>query len=120
MLSAPAGEVAGERMLRHRVLVQAANYAVYPLQIVLLIPFMRLGERVTGAAHMPLSAAAIVGAFMSGIGHAFPTLSLALAHASLGWALCAVPAALAIYAVTKPVMARVAVRMAAGDTPSVT
>lgn len=172
MLSAPAGEGAGEGMLRRRVVVpllavlrqgvtprrlaacvavgavigtfpvigtttalcaaiavafrlnqvaiQAANYAVYPLQIVLLIPFMRLGERVTGAEHLPLTSSAIVAAFMSGFGHAFRTLSIALAHAALGWALCAIPAALALYAVMRPVMARVGARLAAGSTPSVT
>ena len=104
----------------NQVAIQAANYAVYPLQIVLLIPFMRLGERVTGAEHLPLTSSAIVAAFMSGFSHAFRTLSIALAHAALGWALCAIPAALALYAFMRPVMARVAARLAAGSTPSVT
>ena len=167
MLSFPAGEGAGEGMLRRRVVVpllavlrqgvtprrlaacvavgavigtfpvigtttalcaaiavafrlnpvaiQAANYAVYPLQIVLLIPFMRLGERVTGAEHLPLTSAAIVEAFLSGFGHAFRTLSIALAHATLGWALCAVPATLTLYVVARPVIARVASRRATAD-----
>ena len=101
------------------VAIQAANYAVYPLQIALFIPFMRLGERVTGAEHLPLTSSAVVAAFMSGFGHAFRTLSTALVHATLGWTLCAVPATLALYAVARPVIARVASRRAAAGTPGV-
>ena len=39
--------------------IQIVNYFVYPLQIVLLIPFFRLGEKLFGAPRLPLSAAEI-------------------------------------------------------------
>jgi steroid 5-alpha reductase family enzyme/uncharacterized protein (DUF2062 family) len=35
--------------------IQVINYFVYPLQIALLIPFFRLGERLFRAPHLPLS-----------------------------------------------------------------
>src|SRR6202451_1966790 len=35
--------------------IQIVNYFVYPLQIGLLIPFFRLGERLFRAPHLPLS-----------------------------------------------------------------
>ena len=35
--------------------IQIVNYFVYPLQIALLIPFFRLGEKLFGAPHLPLS-----------------------------------------------------------------
>ena len=33
--------------------IQIVNYFVYPLQIALLIPFFRLGEKLFGAPHLP-------------------------------------------------------------------
>src|ERR1700693_2401253 len=35
--------------------IQIVNYFVYPLQIALLIPFFRLGEKLFGAPPLPLS-----------------------------------------------------------------
>jgi uncharacterized protein (DUF2062 family) len=35
--------------------IQLVNYFVYPLQIALLIPLFRLGEKLFGARHLPLS-----------------------------------------------------------------
>lgn len=104
----------------NQVAIQAANYAVYPLQLALLIPFVRLGERVTGAARLPLSLSSIVAAFTSDFGHAVWTFSTALVHAALGWTLCAVPAFLLLYLVLRPVMARVAARRRAANAPPVT
>jgi uncharacterized protein (DUF2062 family) len=77
--------------------MQVANYLAYPLQLALLIPFIRLGERLFGAPRLPLSLEAIVeatranllgaiGLFWTSIWHAFvvwliaaPLLSAALA-----------------------------------------
>src|SRR5580692_9953689 len=35
--------------------IQIVNYFIYPLQIALLIPFFRVGEKLFGAPHLPLS-----------------------------------------------------------------
>ena len=101
----------------NQVAIQAANYAVYPLQLALLIPFVRLGEHVTGAARLPLALTSIVAAFTSDFGHALWTFSTALLHAALGWALCAVPACLMLYLVLRPVMTHVAASRAASSPP---
>ncbi len=34
--------------------IQIVNYFVYPLQIALLIPFFRVGEKLFGVEHLPL------------------------------------------------------------------
>ena len=39
--------------------IQLVNYFVYPLQVAFLIPFFRLGEKLFGAQHLPLSVAQI-------------------------------------------------------------
>src|ERR1700752_5013056 len=39
--------------------VQLVNYFLYPLQIALLIPFFRLGEKLFRAPHLPLSVSQI-------------------------------------------------------------
>ena len=42
------------------VLIQIANNLVYPLQLLLLIPFVQAGQRLFGQPPMPLSAGQIV------------------------------------------------------------
>src|SRR5499433_449831 len=39
--------------------IQIVNYFVYPLQIALLLPFFRLGERLFHAPHLPISVSQI-------------------------------------------------------------
>ena len=39
----------------NQVAIQITNYAVYPLQFVLLIPFFRMGEKIFGAKEIPLN-----------------------------------------------------------------
>src|SRR5713101_5645003 len=39
--------------------IQIVNYVVYPLQIALLIPFFRIGERLFGAPHFALPVAQV-------------------------------------------------------------
>src|SRR5271157_3476590 len=35
--------------------IQIVNYFLYPLQIALILPFFRLGERIFRAPHLPIS-----------------------------------------------------------------
>ena len=99
------------------VAMQVGNYAVFPLQIVLLLPFVRLGERLLGAASVPLTPEGMAAAFQSGLLHALTTLSGALAHAVVGW-LAAVPAAAVVLALgLRPLLRRA--RAFAPAAPSV-
>ena len=46
--------VAGVWLRLNQPLIQLVNYLVYPLQILLLIPFYRAGERLFGAEPVPI------------------------------------------------------------------
>lgn len=46
--------------------IQAANYAAYPLQLILLPAFVRMGESMFGAAHVPLMPQEVVRDFAAG------------------------------------------------------
>lgn len=95
------------------VAIQVANYVVYPLQLLLMIPFVRIGERLFGATPLPLSLDQIAAVFRAGVWHALTTLSTSLGHAVVGWAITAPLAAVLLFAALQPVMTRAAGAMAA-------
>jgi uncharacterized protein (DUF2062 family) len=69
--------------------IQAANWAAAPLQLVLILPFVRLGERLTGYSS---SHAFHAGALL----HSSPSVILAqvggmIGQAMLAWLLIAIP-----------------------------
>ena len=47
--------IAGVWLRLNQALIQLVNYLVYPLQIALLIPFYRAGERLFGAEPVPIA-----------------------------------------------------------------
>lgn len=65
--------------------IQLVNYAVSPLQLLLIIPFLRLGEMLLGAPPLPMTLEQGLGILSTGIGHALATLSGAIFHAAAGW-----------------------------------
>ena len=78
--------------------IQAANYAAMPFQIALLIPFVRLGAKVTPTVdHPPLNLSALMRLSPSQLMHSSPELPSQLliftGQALLGWVLLAVPMA---------------------------
>jgi len=69
--------------------IQIVNYFVYPLQIVLLIPFFRLGENLFGAPHLPLSVAQILAMVHASFWVATRFLWTTVWHAAVVWCLIA-------------------------------
>ncbi|MDP1830529.1 MAG: DUF2062 domain-containing protein [Geothrix sp.] len=67
--------------------MQLANYLAYPLQLALLIPFIRLGEWIFGAPHLPLSLAVIQGALQADAWAALGLFWTSLWHAGMAWLL---------------------------------
>jgi len=84
--------VAGRLFRLNHVVMQVVNHVSYPLQIILIVPFVRLGETVTGAEHVPLSPSAIVDEFSRSFGGFLQKFGMAYAHGIIGW-LIVVPAA---------------------------
>lgn len=86
--------------------IQIVNYFVYPLQIALLIPFFRLGEKLFGAPHLPLSVGQILAAVHASFWSATRFLWTTIWHAAIAWCLVA-PLLLAfLYPILVPVLRR--------------
>jgi len=69
--------------------IQIVNYFVYPLQIALLIPFFRAGEKLFGAPHLPLSVTRILAMVHASFWGATRFLWTTIWHAAVAWCLIA-------------------------------
>ena len=67
------------------VAVHAVHYTATPLQLLLIIPFVRVGEHLVGAAPQPLSISEGLALIDRGVGSAIITLWDAIVHAVIGW-----------------------------------
>ena len=97
--------------------VQMANYLVYPLQFLLLIPFYQLGAWLFGAAPVTIAGRTLVGMFTTDFWASFRQLWQLTLHAIAAWGLIAVPAGALLYGILKPVLSRIeAARRTSGQT----
>ena len=87
--------------------IQIVNYFVYPLQIALLIPLFRLGERLFRAPHLPLSVPQIYAMIHADMWGTIRFLWTTSWHAMAVWCLIAPVFAVAIYAILAPALRRV-------------
>jgi uncharacterized protein (DUF2062 family) len=69
--------------------IQIVNYFMYPVQVVLLLPFFRLGEKLFRAQHLPLSISRIYEMIHAGAWNAIKLLWTTTWHAIVVWALLA-------------------------------
>jgi len=90
--------------------IQIVNYFVYPLQIALLIPFFRLGEKLFGAHHLPLSVPQIYAMIHASVSGAIRALWTTTWHAIVVWCLLAPVAGVVLYLILAPALRRVARR----------
>jgi uncharacterized protein (DUF2062 family) len=90
------------------VAVQLANCLVYPLQIVLLIPFIRIGEWLFAARPQKLSAARMLDSIRHCNWTVIQTLGGAVLHAVVAWLLVGSLAALVTYALLVPLLRKLA------------
>lgn len=67
--------------------IQIVNYVVYPVQIALMIPYFRLGEKLFGSPRLPLSIAEIVTMFRANYWHATQFFWTTIWHAIAAWTL---------------------------------
>lgn len=81
--------IVGRLARLNHVALQTVNYLLYPAQIALIVPFVRLGEAVTGAEPMPLSPTLIASKFAESPSAFLSEFGMAGLHGALGWALVA-------------------------------
>jgi uncharacterized protein (DUF2062 family) len=75
----------------------AVSYVIYPLQLLLIIPYIRLGEWLSGAPRLPLSPEHLLSAFQSDFLAAMQQLGMANLHAVSAWALLSLPTGFTLY-----------------------
>jgi uncharacterized protein (DUF2062 family) len=87
--------------------IQMMNYFVYPLQIALLLPFFRLGEKLFRAPHLPISVPQIYQMVRTNLWGAVVLLWTTTWHALVVWALIAPFVVGVIYLLLVPALRRV-------------
>jgi hypothetical protein len=98
------GFALGSSLRLNLALLQAANWPVYPLQLALLLPLVRLGGRLAGAPLVTAAAGPTDGVTASLVGAGL--------HGVLGWVGVAPLAALLVYAIALPLLRAAARREA--------
>lgn len=94
--------LAGMLLRLNHPIVQLVNYLVYPLQLALILVFIRMGESVFNAPRLPFSISELATQF-----HASPVLffrefGVALVHGVCAWLVIVPPVALAAYCALRP------------------
>jgi uncharacterized protein (DUF2062 family) len=90
--------------------IQIVQAAMAPTQLLLIIPFIRLGEWILRVPPEPVSIKLGMALLAQGAGHTIGVLWNAILHAGLAWILVAPPAVYAIYKLLTPVFVRAAAR----------
>ncbi|HEV7611894.1 MAG TPA: DUF2062 domain-containing protein [Steroidobacteraceae bacterium] len=91
--------------------IQLVQAAMAPTQILLIIPFVRLGEWILRVPAQSLSIKEGLGLLAHGAGDAIAELGGAILRAGFAWSLIAPPAVWLFYKFLTPVFERAAVRM---------
>jgi len=86
--------------------IQMVNYFMYPVQLALLLPFFRLGEKLFATKHMPLSISQIFRLIHNGVWNAIRFLWTTTWHAIVVWAILAPVFVAIVYALLTPLLRR--------------
>lgn len=86
--------------------IQLVNYFVYPLQLALLVPFLRAGEWIFGAQPVRISLAQILNLIRTDPWTSITALWTATMHALVAWCALGLLASLSIYALVMPAVRR--------------
>ena len=102
----------------NQVAVQIVNYVMSPFQVGGILFFVRLGERLLGAAPIPLSPLELLRRFEEDPLASIRSFGISGVHAVLGWTAVAPFLAVALYALVVPVLRRAAEQMRARGVSS--
>jgi len=78
-------------------LIQIVNTVVYPLQLILLIPMLQLGQRLFGQPPLPITLPRVFDMIRASVWNTIATLGAATGRAVIVWLCLSWIAALAIY-----------------------
>lgn len=88
--------------------MQLVQGAMAPTQMLLIIPYVRLGEWMLRAPPQPLSIKAAMDLLAHGVAHAIYVLRDAILHAGVAFLVVAPVATFAVYGILRPVFERAA------------
>jgi uncharacterized protein (DUF2062 family) len=91
--------------------IQIVQAAMAPTQLLLIIPFVRLGEWLLRAPRQAVSVQEGLALMRQGVGHAIVTLWNSILHAGFAWALIAPVAVFSFYKILTPVFEHAAARI---------
>jgi uncharacterized protein (DUF2062 family) len=91
--------------------MQIVQAAMAPTQILLIIPFVRLGEWLLRVPPQPVSIEEGLALMAQGAGHAIVVLWDAIMHAGFAWILLAPCAVFLLYRILTPIFERAAARV---------
>jgi uncharacterized protein (DUF2062 family) len=86
--------------------IQLINGIVYPLQLILIIPFLKAGAWVFRASDFTFTLSQLFGLIKTGVWHAITTLWVATVHALAVWLIAAGISSLIIYFVFRIILKR--------------
>jgi uncharacterized protein (DUF2062 family) len=88
--------------------VQLVNFLMYPLWFALVIPFVRLGERIFGVAPLAMSVEQMLAMAKANLPHAVNVLWQTAFHAAVAWMLVGPLGIVLLYFILVPVIRRLA------------
>ena len=100
--------------------IQVAQMSMSAFQLLLIVPFVRLGEWMTHAPAQPVSISAGLALMKQGVWHTVVVLKDAIIHASIAWLALAPIGVFVLYRILKPVFERTAKALPAAKTAPTT
>ena len=100
-------------------LIEAVQFLAYPLQLLLLIPFMQAGQWIFRQPPLPFTRVELLALLHSGWRHAIEQLWLYSLHGVVAWLLLGGAGAALIYLIVRPLLAYSVTRRSAGDKSAV-
>ncbi len=100
-------------------LIQVVNYLVYPLQLLLLIPFIQAGQWLFGQPPLPFSFTQLTALFHENFWHTLNMLWNYTLHGLVAWLVLGGIAAAFIYIVLRPLLGVLLARKAVAEKPAI-
>ena len=92
------------------------NYFVYPIQLALLLPFIRAGEWLSGSGHLDLSAELVQRMMKEDLLNTVVSLSSTIIHALFVWLLVAPIVVVSIFLIMRLLLRRLWLERLATDS----
>jgi len=90
----------------NQTVIHSINFLCTPIHVLLILPFARLGEKITDAPPVPFSIPDMLAMFKNSPGEFFHRYGATCLHCILGWAIVAPLLIALLYMITLPMIRR--------------